>query len=201
MTFTKHLRETFQSEFAGKKDANYDYSKLYRDRMIEFRKQDETVIRLDRPTNLSRAKNLGYKAKQGFVMVRVKVRKGSGMHTRPNRARRPKRMGVTKLTRRLNIQSMAEGKAARKYPNCEVMNSYWIGEDGKNKYFEIILIDVTHPVIKADRKINWIGEKQHKGRAFRGLTSAGKRHRGLRGKGRGSEKARPSQRAHDRKLK
>ena len=76
MSFTKHLRETFQSEFSGKKDANYDYSKLYRDRMIEFRKQEETVIRLDKPTNLSRAKNLGYKAKQGFVISRVRVIKG-----------------------------------------------------------------------------------------------------------------------------
>ncbi|MEM2338349.1 MAG: 50S ribosomal protein L15e, partial [Candidatus Bathyarchaeia archaeon] len=46
-----------------------------------------------------------------------------------------------------------------------------------------------------DKDVNWICQKQHRGRVFRGLTSAGKKVRGLRKKGRGAEKARPSKKA------
>jgi len=87
------------------------------------------------------------------------------------------------------------------YPNMEVLNSYWVGEDGMHKYFEVILVDPNHPVIRADPKINWICEPQHRGRAYRGLTSAGKKGRGLMHKGKGAEKLRPSIQAHERKGK
>jgi len=40
-----------------------------------------------------------------------------------------------------------------------------------------------------------IAQKQHHKRVFRGLTSAGKKIRGLRRKGRGAEKVRPSRKA------
>ena len=42
---------------------------------------------------------------------------------------------------------------------------------------EVILVDKHHPVIKADKSINWITTQRR--RAFRGLTSAGKKSRGL----------------------
>jgi len=42
------------------------------------------------------------------------------------------------------------------------------------------MVDPHHPAIKADKDINWICDKAHKGRVFRGLTSAGKKVRGLR---------------------
>ncbi|MEN6573742.1 MAG: 50S ribosomal protein L15e, partial [Methanobacterium aggregans] len=51
-------------------------------------------------------------------------------------------------------------------------------------------VDPNSPSIKNDPKINWICEKQHTSRVFRGLTSEGKKTRGLRVKGKGSEKAR-----------
>jgi large subunit ribosomal protein L15e len=60
-------------------------------------------------------------------------------------------------------------------------------------------VDPNHPVIKADSDINWICEKQHYKRVFRSLTSAGKKVRGLRGKGKGSEKVRPSRKAFERR--
>ena len=73
-------------------------------------------------------------------------------------------------------------------------------EDGKYYWYEIILVDPSHPVIKADKKINWICNRKQRSRAFRGKTSAGRKMRGLRGnKGKGAEKARPSRRAHSRK--
>jgi large subunit ribosomal protein L15e len=52
------------------------------------------------------------------------------------------------------------------------------------------MVDPAHPVIKADKDINWICGKAHRRRVFRGLTSAGKKIRGLRHKGSGAEKVR-----------
>jgi large subunit ribosomal protein L15e len=72
-----------------------------------------------------------------------------------------------------------EKRAARKYPNAEVLNSYWVGEDGKHVWYEIIFVDRDHPVILADKKLNWVKSSANKSRAFRGLTSAGKKSRGL----------------------
>lgn len=195
------VKETFEKEASGEKTSEYNYKDLYRQRLMQFRKEKKTVVRTEKPTNIPRARKLGYKAKKGFIVVRVRVRKGSGLHKRPKRGRRPKRMGVKKLTRRISIQGIAEQKASKKYPNCEVLNSYWIGEDGKRKYFEVILVDINAPEIIADDEINWIIEKQHKGRAERGLTSAQKKGRGLRKKGKGTEKVRPSLRAKERKAK
>jgi len=201
MSLTKQIKNTFQSEFAGKKDKNYNYKNIRRKRLIEWRKAKEAIVKVDKPLNLPRARELGYKAKEGVIVVRARIRKGSGLHRRPIRGRRPLRMGFKKLTRRANIRSMAEARVSKKYPNCEVLNSYKVGMDGKNHYFEVILVDISSPSIIKDKDLGWLCEPQHKGRADRGKTSAGKKHRGLRGKGEGYEKARPSQKAHNRKLK
>ena len=167
---------------------------LMRQRLIKWRKQPST-IRIEKPTRLDRARKLGYKAKQGFVMARVKVRRGGLRKKRPKAGRRQKRMGVKKFKPAKSLKLIAEERTARKFPNLEVLNSYWVGEDGRSKWFEIIMVDPHHPVIKADKNVNWICQKQHRGRAFRGLTSAGKKVRGLRRKGRGAEKVRPSRKA------
>jgi len=131
----------------------------------------------------------------------VRVRKGSGRHMRPTSGRRPKRMGVRKLTRKKNIQAMAEVRASAKFPGFEVLNSYYIGEDGQKKYFEVILVNPEAPEIKSDRDLNWIISGKHRGRAERGLTSRGRKGRGLRRKGIGAEKIRPSLRAKHRQGK
>ena len=39
---------------------------------------------------------------------------------------------------------------ARKYPNLRVLNSYWVGEDGSQKWHEIIMLDPNHPAIRND---------------------------------------------------
>jgi large subunit ribosomal protein L15e len=163
---------------------------LMRQRLIEWRKQP-TVTRIGRPTRLDRARKLGYKAKQGFVMVRTRVRRGGMRKIRPKAGRRPKRMGVKKFKPAKSLRLIAEERTARKFPNLEVLNSYWVGEDGRHKWFEIILVDKNHPVIKTDKDVNWITEKQHKRRVYRSLTSAGKKVRSLRRRGRGAEKFRP----------
>jgi large subunit ribosomal protein L15e len=166
---------------------------LMRQRLIEWRKQN-TVTRIERPTRLDRARKLGYKAKQGFVMARTKVRRGNMRKLRPRSGRRPKRMGVKKFKPAKSLRLIAEERTARKFPNLEVLNSYWVGEDGRSKWFEVILVDPNSPSITSDKDINWITEPQHKRRVFRSLTSAGKNIRGLRLKGKGAEKVRPSKR-------
>ncbi|MGQ9530961.1 MAG: 50S ribosomal protein L15e [Candidatus Bathycorpusculaceae bacterium] len=167
---------------------------LMRQRLIEWRRQP-AITRVEKPTRLDRARKLGYKAKQGFIIVRVRVRRGGLRKQRPKAGRRPKRMGVKKFKPAKSMRLIAEERAARKFPNLEVLNSYWVGEDGRSKWFEVIMVDPNHPAIKVDKDVNWITQKQHKGRVFRGLTSAGKKVRGLRRKGRGAEKVRPSKKA------
>jgi len=163
-------------------------------RVMEWRRQP-AVFRIEKPTRLDRARKLGYKAKQGFVVVRVRVRRGGLRKTRPKAGRRPKRMGATKFKPAKSLRLIAEERAARNFPNLEAINSYWIWEDGRHKWFEVVMVDPSHPAVQSDKDINWICDKAHRGRVFRGLTSAGKEVRGLRHKGRGAEKVRPSRRA------
>lgn len=141
--------------------------------LIEFRKHG-TVTRVDRPSNTKRARSLGYKAKQGYVVARVRVKKGLRMRPKFSGGRRPKTRGRFFSTGK-NKQHIAEEKAARKYPNLEVLNSYNVGEDGTHKWFDVIMMDKHHPSVKE----KWIKENKQKGRVFRGLTSAGKKSRGL----------------------
>jgi len=147
------------------------------------------------------ARRLGYKAKQGVVVVRTRVRRGGLRKGKVHMKRKPSKAGIRKITMGKNIQRIAEERCARHYPNLEVLNSYWVGQDGKHKYYEVILIDTHHPAIIADKTLGVFsqanGHNSHRGRAARGLTSAGKRGRGLiRSKGKGAEKLRPSLKAN-----
>ena len=166
-------------------------------RLIRWRRE-LSAVRIDRPTRLDRARELGYKAKQGFVIVRARISRGSRRKSRPNRGRRSKRMGVKRITPGRSRQWIAEERVARKYPNMEILNSYWVGQDGLHLWFEVILVDPNHPVVQADPQLEWLRRPENRRRVFRGLTSVGKRARGLRHKGKGSEKHRPSLRAHSR---
>jgi large subunit ribosomal protein L15e len=153
-------------------------------------RREKVIQRIDRPTRIDRARSLGYKAKKGYVVVRTRVRRGGMRKSRFTAGRKPKRMGIKKITPSKSIQRIAEERVSKKYPNMEVLNSYWVWADGKFKFFEVILVDPQSPSIINDSKINWICDKQHKSRSLRGLTSAGKKGRGLRNKGKGAEKLR-----------
>jgi large subunit ribosomal protein L15e len=170
------------------------------ERMVEWRR-GPTFERVNRPTRIDRARALGYRAKPGFVVVRTRVRRGGLRKPAIKSGRRAKRYGRVKLTMGKSIQRIAEERVNDKYPNLEVLNSYWVGEDGRHKYYEIILVDPAHPAIAKDKTVGWVAEAHQSGRANRGLTSAGKRGRGLRHRGKGSEKVRPSVGANLRKTK
>lgn len=185
---------------AWKKPETSYVSELRWIRLQKWRREG-AVTRIERPTRIDRARSLGYKAKQGIIVIRSKVRRGGLKKSRYIRGRRTHNMGKNKITAGKSIQRIAEERTSKRYPNLEVLNSYWVGQDGRYKWYEIILIDPQHKVIKNDSNLNWICNASNKHRAERGITSSGKRGRGLRKRGNGSEKNRPSLRAHENRGK
>lgn len=165
---------------------------IWKERLIKWRRGPSTV-RVNKPTRLDRARSLGYKAKQGIFVVRQRLKKGGHVREKLKAGRRPRAYGTNKPLKQ-SYQTIAEQRVAKKYPNCEILNSYWVAQDGIFYWYEVIVVDKSHPAVKADKNLSWISGKAHKRRVFRGLTSSGKRARGLRKKGKGAEKLRPSRR-------
>jgi large subunit ribosomal protein L15e len=190
MGLYKYIRELW-------KKPKENLGDLWKERLIQWRREPATV-RLERPTRLDRARSLGYKPKQGFIVVRQRVARGGRQRPTIRAGRRSKHFGRRKDLG-MSYQWVAEMRASKKYPNCEVLNSYYVGEDGKYYWYEVILIDRAHPQILADDNLANLAKKR--GRAERGLTSASRKSRGLRHKGKGAEKIRPSLRAHGRRGK
>ncbi len=189
MSLYKRIREAW-------KNPQENMPELWRERLLAWR-QEPVTIKIEHPTRIDRARSLGYKAKQGFVIVRQRVLRGG--HTRPQlKSGRRSKNYTQRLTLRKSYQLISEERAQQKFPNLVVLNSYWVAQDGKHFWYEIILVDPNHPVIKSDPGMNWICSKSNLSRVFHGKTSAGKKSRGLQGKGKGFEKARPSRRAHKR---
>ncbi len=147
----RHLKE------AWKKPEESFVKDVMMQRAIIWRKEPSSV-RIDKPTRLDRARGLGYKAKHGVIVVRTRVRRGGRNKLRPILGRRQKRMGVTKYTPAKSKQLMAEERTARKYPNMEVLNSYWVWQDGRYKWFEVILVDPTSASIKSDKQLGWLAK-------------------------------------------
>jgi len=145
----KHMQQ------AWRKPKESYVQNLMRQRVIQWRRQP-VINRIEKPTRIDRARRLGYKAKKGFVVVRVRVRRGGRRKPRPKMGRRQKRMGVKKYTAAKSIKLIGEERVARKYPNLEVLNSYWVWQDGVSKWFEVILVDPNHPSIKSDKEVGWM---------------------------------------------
>lgn len=171
MGIYQHLREM-------EKKQPVEMAALWRERLIQWRREPST-LRIERPTKLMRARSLGYKAKQGVVMIRQRVPRGG--HTRPNvtGGRRSKRSG-TRLNLRKNYQLIAEERVQKKFPNLVVLNSYEAIRDGKFAWYEVIMVDSQHPVILADPHLQWVGQGKKHHRVFYGQTSAGRKGRGMR---------------------
>ncbi len=143
---------------------------------LKVRGWKRAAERIERPTRIARARSLGYRAKQGFVVVRARIEKGGRKRPARRKGRKPTKIGLY-FTPKQSLQAIAEKRAARKFPNMEVLNSYHVGESGTHKFFEVILVDPNHPVIKSDHRIKWIANQRK--RVFRGLTSAARKSRGL----------------------
>lgn len=142
-------------------------------KMIDWRKEN-VITKLEKPTDIGKARMLGYKAKKGFVVVRVRILRGGRKRAPIHHNRRSVRQTVRKNLM-MSYKEVAEQRAARKYSNLEVLNSYYLAKDGISYFFEIILVDPEMPEIKSDSTINWICSGKNQGRAFRGLTFSGKK--------------------------
>lgn len=169
----KYIRETYQRELKERPD-------FYKQKLAEWR-AGRAVVRVQKPSNLYRARMLGYKAKTGYAIVRVRMEKGRRRRPTVRMGRHPGHMYVY-VQPRLSHQAIAEQRANRVHKNMEVLNSYLAGEDGNYKFFEVILVDPTK------EQAGW---KLAKGRAFRGLTSRGRKARGLRAKGKRRQRPGP----------
>lgn len=168
---------------------------VYKQHLIDWR-QGPATIRLEHPTRLDRARALGYKAKQGILIVRQRV--AAGGHKRPDfdGGRHSTNFRTTMILAK-NYKLIAEERANKQFPNCEVLNSYYVGGDSKHYWYEVILVDRAHPAISADHRLRWVTNPAHRGRVYRGKTSAGRKIRGLRYKGIGAENLRPSKDANN----
>ena len=98
----------------------------------------------------------------------------------------------------MNYKEIAESRVGRKYNNMEVLNSYFVGKDGMNYFYEVILLDRADVGIQRDKQLGPV-IKAPKKRALRGITSAGRKARGLRHSPVKAPKVRPSLRANRRR--
>merc|ERR1712217_595591 len=103
--------------------------------------------------------------------------------------------GVTAIKASRNLKSVAEERVGRKLGALRVLNSYWVSQDAICKWYEVIMVDPMHKAIRTCPRINWICNPVHKHRELRGLTSAGRKARGLHRRGKAALKVRPSRRA------
>jgi large subunit ribosomal protein L15e len=192
MGLYKYIRQAW-------KDPKKGLGEIWTKRLVEWRTEPVTV-RIEHPTRLDRARALGYKAKPGFILVRQRIDRGGRMRPQIRKGRKSSKKRQ-KMVLEMNYQQIAERRAALKFANCEVLNSYEVGKDGTHFWYEIIFVDKSSPSILADKHIAWIANPANTRRVFRGMTSSGRKSRGLRNKGKGAEKVRPSLNANSGRAK
>ena len=123
-----------------------------RERIVQWRKQ-EAFTRLEKPSRIQRARRLGYKAKQGIIVIRMRVGTGGMRKQRPRGGRRPKHLGVTRIKADVSMKQVAENRVLERYPNMKLLGSYFIYKDGMHYWFEVILADPSHPRIAKDKEL------------------------------------------------
>ena len=123
-----------------------------RQRAVIWRNQN-AITRVEKPSRIARARRLGYKAKQGIIVVRMRVGTGGMRKERPRGGRRPKHLGVTKIKADVSMKQVAERRVLQRYPNMKLLGSYFLYKDGMHYWFEIILADPSHPRIAKDKEI------------------------------------------------
>ena len=160
----KEIGRTIRDEYRKRPE-------VFKEKMVKW-SADPPVVRIDKPTNLPRARTLGYKDITGMVMARVRVLKGKKKRSTPGGGRKPSKAGRF-FSRGKSLQAIAEERAARRFANCEVMNSYFVGSTGTTSFFEILLLDRNSPSVLARKEYRALVGKR--GRAYRSLTSAASR--------------------------
>jgi len=116
-------------------------------------RNENAITRVEKPSRIARARRLGYKAKQGIVVIRMRVGTGGMRKQRPRGGRRPKHLGVTKIKADVSMKQVAERRVLERYPNMKLLGSYFLYKDGMHYWFEVILADPSHPRIAKDKEI------------------------------------------------
>jgi large subunit ribosomal protein L15e len=142
MTLYRQVSESWQKIFSEKAGD-------IRSRAVELRKQP-AMLRIERPSRIDRARAIGYKAKEGVVVVRVRVSRGGMRKPRPTSGRRPKHMGVLKIKSAVSSQQVAERRASERFGNMKVLGSYLVWKDGIHAWYECVLVDPFHPSVAKD---------------------------------------------------
>tara|TARA_B100000508_G_C11444768_1_gene270774 strand:- start:629 stop:1087 length:459 start_codon:yes stop_codon:yes gene_type:complete len=133
--------------------------KMWKENSTELRKKaviwrkENAVTRIDKPSRITRARRLGYKAKQGIAVVRMRVGTGGMRKQRPRGGRRPKHLGVTRIKAAVSMKQVAERRVLERHPNMKLLGSYFLYKDGMHYWFEIILADPSHPSIAKDKEL------------------------------------------------
>ena len=123
-----------------------------REKAVIWRKQ-KALTRIERPSRIARARRLGYKAKQGIIVVRMRVGAGGMRKQRPTGGRRPKHLGVVRIKAAVSMKQVAERRVLERYPNMKLFGSYFLYKDSKYYWFEVILADKSHESIKKDKEL------------------------------------------------
>jgi len=123
-----------------------------RSRVVSWRKQN-ALTRIDKPSRIQKARRLGYKAKQGITVIRMRVGTGGMRRKRPRGGRRPKHLGVTRIKADVSMKGVAERRVLEKHPNMKLLGSYFLYKDGMHYWFEVILADPSHPRISKDKEL------------------------------------------------
>lgn len=96
---------------------------LLRVRCWEYRQQN-VVSRISRPSRPDKARRLGYKAKQGYVVYRVRVRRGNRKKQVAKGATfgKPTNQGVNQLKFQRSLRNVAEERVAKRCGSLRVLN-------------------------------------------------------------------------------
>ncbi|MDG7054063.1 MAG: 50S ribosomal protein L15e, partial [Nitrososphaerota archaeon] len=123
-----------------------------RERAIRWPKEN-AVTRIEKPSRIQKARRLGYKAKQGIIVVRMRVGTGGMRRKRPRSGRRPKHLGVTRIKADVSMKAVADRRVLERYPNMKLLGSYYLYKDGMHYWFEVILADPSHPRVSKDKEL------------------------------------------------
>src|SRR3990167_5203646 len=80
---------------------------LLKGRIVEWR-DSESVERVDNPLNIARARALGYKAKKGYVIARVRLLRGGKLRPQIKKGRKSKSRRRKKVIGKLDARDGRE---------------------------------------------------------------------------------------------
>ena len=103
MSYYKYARKQYDQP-----KENLD--EIWSQRLQEWRRQG-VIEKTDNPTRIPKARQLGYKAKNGFNTFRVRIKKGGTKRKRPSGGRTPKAYGQSKYSSKKSKRVIAEQKA------------------------------------------------------------------------------------------